>query len=98
MEIEHYDFIKKEFKPKAGKLQLLGDVGSSEPCSDDGIFDPVGGDLETFRDCRNLIISELDRSLRSLRLSGIAGRLAAGRLDAAERKEVDDHRASSPSQ
>lgn len=63
MEMEHYDFIKKKFRPKGKKLQLLGDIGGSEPCNDTGIFDPVGGDLQMFRDCRNLIISELDRFL-----------------------------------
>ncbi len=35
---------------------------------------------------------------RRLRLSGIAGRLAARRLDTAEREKVDDHGASRPSQ
>jgi protein-tyrosine-phosphatase len=63
MELEHYDFIKKQFRPKGKKLQLLGDIGGSEPCNDSGIFDPVGGDLGTFRDCRNLIINEIDRFL-----------------------------------
>lgn len=63
MEMEHYNFIKKQYRPSGDKLQLLGDIGSTEPCSDNGIFDPVGGNLDTFRDCRNLIINEIDRSL-----------------------------------
>jgi len=63
MEMEHYEFIKKRFKPNSKKLYLLGDIGNSAPCNNNGIFDPVGGDIGMFRDCRNLIISELDRFL-----------------------------------
>ena len=62
MALDHYDYIKNTFKPSGNKLHLLGDFEATNPCEENSIPDPIGSDMGTYKDCRNKIISEIDKA------------------------------------
>ncbi len=59
MENEHEHFIRRLWPRQAGKVFLLKSFGGDRPKGD--VEDPIGGDLEVYRACRDEIEKEIVR-------------------------------------
>jgi len=66
MSSEHLKFIEEHFSEFRAKAHLLREFEHDQPPKDADIEDPIGSDLDTYRECADLIDSELERILPSL--------------------------------
>lgn len=58
---EHFDYIKNTFNPPQKKLHLLGEFGTASPCEYNSIPDPIGSDMDTYKECQKKIFTEIDK-------------------------------------
>jgi len=58
---EHLEFLGEQFPKHIDKVHLLTNFANPQPPADADIADPLGGDLDTYRECARIINNELDR-------------------------------------
>lgn len=63
MAIEHRDFINWHYPAFRDNVFLLRDFAAEEKVDDPDIFDPIGGRYLIYKECAQIIESELDRVL-----------------------------------
>jgi len=66
MSSEHVEFLKERYPQFLSKVHRLKQFGRKETLTDGDVEDPIGGDLEAYRECAGIIDDELERILPTL--------------------------------
>lgn len=61
MSTEHVEFIEEHYPQFRSKVHLLKQFAHEQPPEDADIDDPIGCDLDTYRECADIIDQELER-------------------------------------
>jgi protein-tyrosine phosphatase len=66
MSTEHVEFLSDRFSQFRSKVHLLKHFVRETPAPDNDIEDPIGSDLDAYRECADIITGEIDRILPAL--------------------------------